>query len=202
MGFRVLIVEDNPDGANSLAVFLRMSGFDVQVTYGGREGVEAALADPPDAILCDIQMPEVDGFAVARRGGADALPDPPLLIAVTARREQDILRPAGEAGFDHYFIKPADPVEIGGLLSEYADGEPVPARPLRERARRQSLTRFNTNRNTRLPAPTRTWPAGRPPVRRNRASTRPCRSSRCRGPCRRVRRGRGRSASDRPSGPP
>ena len=128
MGFRVLIVEDNPDGADSLAVFLRMSGFDVRVAYGGQEGVEAALADPPDAVLCDINMPGVDGFAVARRL-RDELPAPPLLVAVTARREQDLLRPAGEAGFDHYFIKPADPVEIGGLLSEYADGGPVADQP-------------------------------------------------------------------------
>jgi CheY-like chemotaxis protein len=127
MGFRVLIVEDNPDGADSLAVFLRMSGFDVRVAYSGQEGVAMALADPPDAVLCDINMPEVDGFAVARRL-RDGLPDPPLLVAVTARREQDLLRPAGEAGFDHYFIKPADPVEIGGLLSEYVDGGPVAGR--------------------------------------------------------------------------
>jgi CheY-like chemotaxis protein len=97
------------------------------VAYGGHDGVEAALADPPNAVLCDINMPEVDGFAVARQL-REALPDPPLLVAVTARREQDMLRPAGEAGFDHYFIKPADPVEIGGLLSEYADGGP-PAPP-------------------------------------------------------------------------
>ena len=124
MDFRVLIVEDNPDGADSLAMFLRMSGFDVRVTYGGEEGVAAALADPPHAVLCDINMPVVDGFAVARQL-REALPDPPLLVAVTARREQDLLRPAGEAGFDHYFIKPADPVEIGGLLSEYADGRPL-----------------------------------------------------------------------------
>ena len=128
MDFRVLIVEDNPDGADSLAVFLRMSGFDVRVAYSGQEGVDAALADPPDALLCDINMPEVDGFAVARRL-RESLPVPPLLIAVTARREQDLLRPAGEAGFDHYFIKPADPVEIGGLLSEYADGAPAADRP-------------------------------------------------------------------------
>jgi len=127
MSFRVLIVEDNPDGADSLAVFLRMSGFDVRVAYSGRDGIERALADPPDAVLCDINMPEVDGFAVARRL-RDELPEPPLLVAVTARREQDLLRPAGEAGFDYYFIKPADPVEIGGLLSEYADGGPVAGR--------------------------------------------------------------------------
>jgi CheY-like chemotaxis protein len=123
MVFRVLIVEDNPDGADSLAVFLRLSGFDVRVAYSGHDGVEAALADPPNAVLCDINMPEVDGFAVARQL-RKALPDPPLLVAVTARREQDLLRPAGQAGFDYYFIKPADPVEIGGLLSGYADGGP------------------------------------------------------------------------------
>lgn len=129
MDFRVLIVEDNPDGADSLAMFLRLSGFDVRVAYGGQEGVEAALGDPPNAVLCDINMPYVDGFDVARQL-REALPDPPLLVAVTARHEQDLLRPAGEAGFDHYFIKPADPVEIGGLLSEYADGgPPTPARP-------------------------------------------------------------------------
>ena len=129
MDFRVLIVEDNPDGADSLATFLRLSGFDVRVAYSGQEGVKAALADPPNAVLCDINMPEVDGFAVARQLRA-ALPEPPLLVAVTARRENDLLRPAGEAGFDYYFIKPADPVEIGGLLSEYADGNPVTPPPL------------------------------------------------------------------------
>src|SRR5262245_25016756 len=120
MGFQVLIVEDNPDGADSLAMFLRISGFDVRVAYSGEEGVKAALVDPPDAVLCDINMPEVDGCEVARRS-RNGLPDPPLLVAVTARREQDLLGPAGQAGFDHYFLKPADPVEIGGLLSEYAD---------------------------------------------------------------------------------
>src|SRR3954471_23827060 len=99
MVFRVLIVEDNADGADSLAVFLRMSGFDVRVAYSGRDGVEAALSDPPDVLLCDINMPEVGGLAVARRL-REALPNPPLLIAVTARREEDLLRPAGEAGFD------------------------------------------------------------------------------------------------------
>jgi CheY-like chemotaxis protein len=127
MGFQVLIVEDNPDGADSLAAFLRMSGFDVRVAYSGQDGVEAALADPPDAVLCDINMPGVDGFAVARQL-REALPEPPLLVAVTARREEDLLRSAGQAGFDYYFLKPADPVEIGGLLSEYADARPA-ARP-------------------------------------------------------------------------
>jgi CheY-like chemotaxis protein len=124
MRFQVLIVEDNPDGADSLAMFLRLSGFDVRVAYSGEEGITAAIAHPPDAVLCDINMPGVDGFAVARRL-REELPEPPLLVAVTARQEHELLGPAGQAGFDHYFVKPADPVEIGGLLSEYADGGPV-----------------------------------------------------------------------------
>jgi CheY-like chemotaxis protein len=120
MGFQVLIVEDNTDGADSLAMFLRLSGFDVRVAYDGEQGVASALADPPDAVLCDINMPGINGYDVARQLRT-GLPHPPLLVAVTARREEDLLAPAGEAGFDHYFVKPADPVEIGGLLSEYAD---------------------------------------------------------------------------------
>lgn len=119
MAFQVLVVDDNLDGADSLAVFLEMSGFDVRVAYSGQAAVTLALGMMPDAVLCDINMPGLDGFGVARELRA-ALPNPPVLIAITARREQDLLAAAGAAGFDHYFLKPADPVEIGGLLAEYA----------------------------------------------------------------------------------
>lgn len=133
MGFQVLIIEDNSDGADSLALFLGVSGFDVRVAYDGEEGIAMALADPPNAVLCDINMPGVNGFEVARRL-RDRLEYPPVLIAVTGRREQDLLGPAGEAGFDHYFIKPVDAVEIAGMLSEYADGGPTLDRtPMRPR---------------------------------------------------------------------
>jgi CheY-like chemotaxis protein len=119
MGYHVLVVDDYSDSADSLAMFLQMSGFEVQVAYTGQSAVSMAVADPPDAVLCDINMPGLDGFGVAREIRA-ALPHPPLLIAVTARREHELLGPAGAAGFDHYFLKPADPVEIGGLLADYA----------------------------------------------------------------------------------
>jgi len=120
MGFRVLVIEDNVDGADMLGLVLRTYGFEVRVAYNGPDGLEAARADPPDAVLCDIAMPGMDGFAVARRLGEE-LPRRPLLVAVTACQEHALLGPAARAGFDHYFLKPADPAEVGGLLAAYAD---------------------------------------------------------------------------------
>ena len=121
--YQVLIVEDNRDIADTTAQILETFGFQVRVVYDGSAGVASALADPPDAVLCDIRMPGVDGFEVARRI-RDALPEKPVLVAVTASLENELVVPAGRAGFDHYFLKPADPVEIGGLLADYADARP------------------------------------------------------------------------------
>ena len=63
---RVLVVEDNRDTASSLKMLLNHSGFEVTVAFTGAEGVAAALASPPDAVLCDIGLPGLDGYAVAR----------------------------------------------------------------------------------------------------------------------------------------
>ena len=119
MDFRVLIVEDNRDAADTIAEILVAYGFQVRVEYDGLAGVRAALADPPDAVLCDIRLPGLNGFEVAQRI-RDGLNRKPLLVAVTASLERELVEPAGRAGFDHYFLKPADPVEIGGLLADYA----------------------------------------------------------------------------------
>ena len=121
----VLIVEDNRDAADSLAEFLRLNGFAVRVAYTGPTGLSAALSKPPDAVLCDINLPGLDGYGVARQIRA-ASPNQPILVAVTACREQDLVRPAAESGFDHYFLKPADPVEICGYLCDHAAGAGLP----------------------------------------------------------------------------
>ena len=114
---RVLIVEDNKDGADSLAALLQMYGFEVQVAYTGPDGLQAALDDPPDAVVCDINLPGMDGLTIARRL-REQLPEKPLMVAVSAMREEDLIGPAGRAGFDHYFAKPADPAELGSVLAE------------------------------------------------------------------------------------
>jgi DNA-binding response OmpR family regulator len=115
----VLVVEDNPDTADSLARFLRLAvGYDVRVAYDGAAGVKAALADPPDAVVCDISLPRVHGLRVAEEIVA-GLKVKPLLIALTALGGIYPEDDARAAGFDHWLTKPADPFAIERLISEH-----------------------------------------------------------------------------------
>jgi DNA-binding response OmpR family regulator len=116
-GFSILIVEDNRTLADSLAMYLRIAtGFDVRVAADGAAGVESALRNPPDVIICDINLPKKDGFAVAEEVGR-ALPRKPLLLALTAYA--DVADRLFQAGYNHYFVKPADPTEIHTVISMY-----------------------------------------------------------------------------------
>jgi DNA-binding response OmpR family regulator len=111
----VLIVEDNPDAAESLAACLRLNpAFYVTLAADGEAGVEAALRDRPGAVICDIGLPKMDGFEVARelRRG---LSDRPFLIALTAYG--DLADRLFDAGYDRYFVKPVDVTEIETVLS-------------------------------------------------------------------------------------
>ena len=116
----VLIIEDNHDGADSLALLLQHYGHRARVAYTGPAGVRAALDDPPDVLLCDINLPGQSGLSVARRL-ADGLPAKPLLVAITAARSDELADRARGAGFDHFFIKPVDPAELCELLAEHAE---------------------------------------------------------------------------------
>jgi DNA-binding response OmpR family regulator len=120
----VLLVEDNPDVAASLALYLELCHFDVTVAADGEAGVRAAMADPPDAVVCDIGLPRMDGFAVARAVGAGLAPRP-LLIAVTGYGEDWMRERGAAAGFDHYLVKPADPRAITALLRAHPSHPPA-----------------------------------------------------------------------------
>jgi DNA-binding response OmpR family regulator len=115
----VLVVEDNIDVADSIARFLRVgAGFEVRVAYNGEAGLKAAHADPPQAVICDLALPRVNGFSVAE--DLSRLVPRPLLIAVTAfsgAYPEDL---AVLAGFDHYLQKPADPFAIEALIRDHA----------------------------------------------------------------------------------
>jgi DNA-binding response OmpR family regulator len=114
----VLVIEDVVDTADSLAKFLHLgAGVEVRVAYNGETGAKMAFADPPDAVVCDIGLPRLNGLHVAAEL-AEMKPKP-LLIAVTAYGgvyTEDLAR---AAGFDHYLVKPADPFEIQRLILEY-----------------------------------------------------------------------------------
>jgi signal transduction histidine kinase/DNA-binding response OmpR family regulator len=114
---RVLVVDDNADGAESLALLLRLSGHHVQIAHDGLAALESAQSFRPEIVLLDIGLPGVDGYEVARRLKQDPVTQTIHIIAVTGYgQEADRLR-AQEAGFDHHLVKPVDPEVLPGLLA-------------------------------------------------------------------------------------
>jgi len=113
----VLVIEDNMDVADSITRFLRVGlGHEVRVAYDGASGLRMAMADVPDAVVCDIAMPKLDGLKVAEE--LARLTPRPLLIAVTGFAGVYPEARAREAGFDFYLIKPADPFVIEALIRD------------------------------------------------------------------------------------
>jgi CheY-like chemotaxis protein len=114
--FRLLIVDDNRDAANSLAVLAQLWGYEVRVAYDGESGLEVARAFRPDCLLLDIGMPRLDGCTLARRIRGEPELAGARLIAVTAYGMDEYRQRIEEAGFDHCLIKPVDPDEIERLV--------------------------------------------------------------------------------------
>lgn len=117
-GVRVLVVEDNQDSAESLRRLLYHSGYEVAVAYTGQDGLRVARRIQPDVVLCDIGLPDTNGFAVAAELRGDPRTRDVRLIAVTAYGKDEDRRRAREAGFDLHLVKPVDP-EV--LLRKVAD---------------------------------------------------------------------------------
>jgi signal transduction histidine kinase len=114
---RILIIEDNPDTARTLGVLLTRYGHEVATAHTGLAGVEAARKEPPDVVLCDLGLPEMDGFAVARALRRNPTTAPVRLIAVSGFGQDEDRRLSEEAGFDLHLTKPVDPLELRRLLT-------------------------------------------------------------------------------------
>jgi PAS domain S-box-containing protein len=114
---RVLIVEDQADTAESLRELLELKGFDVSVASTGPDGVVLARRVVPDAIVCDIGLPGMTGFDVARALRADPATASAVLVAVSGYAQQEDRRKARDAGFDALLAKPADTDELVRLLT-------------------------------------------------------------------------------------
>jgi PAS domain S-box-containing protein len=117
---RVLVIEDNADAAESLRDVLELEEHVVEVAYGGREGVEKARAFHPDVVLCDIGLPEMDGYAVARAMRADARLGRIGLVALSGYTQPEDVAAAKEAGFDAHLAKPPSVEKLGLALEEAA----------------------------------------------------------------------------------
>jgi len=116
----VLIIDDNPDLAESLSWLLEYHGCRVEVAHDGREGLHKAINSQPDVIIIDIALPGMTGYDVAR-AIRSTLPYKVVLIAQTAYGSPDDRALALSCGFDVHIIKPAEPDrlirEIAGARS-------------------------------------------------------------------------------------
>jgi DNA-binding response OmpR family regulator len=112
---RILVVDDNVDAADSLAMLLQVRGDDVRIAYDGEEALAAARDFLPNVVLLDIGMPKFSGYEVARRI-RDARGPGVLIVAITGWGQEQDRASAREAGFDHHFTKPVDFEMLLGLL--------------------------------------------------------------------------------------
>jgi CheY-like chemotaxis protein len=112
---RVLVVEDDADNAESLALLLRLWGHEVQVCRTGAEALSIAPRYAPQAVLLDIGLPGMSGWEVARqiRGFG-----PIVLIGLSGFGMQQDHQRASQEGLDHFLVKPADPEELERLLCQ------------------------------------------------------------------------------------
>ncbi len=113
---RVLVVEDNPDAAATMRDLLVLSGHEVELAHSGSEGVQAARQFHPEVVLCDLGLPEMDGFAVATELRRDPATRDVRLIAVTGYGRDEDRRRSKAAGFDLHLTKPVDPGQLVRLL--------------------------------------------------------------------------------------
>jgi PAS domain S-box-containing protein len=116
---RVLVVDDNADAAETMAVLLRAAGHVTETAGNGPEALAAIERFRPDAVLLDIGLPGMDGYEVARRLRSLVGPEL-LLIAVTGYGGDDVKRLAAEAGFDRHLVKPVNPEDLQAVLRSAA----------------------------------------------------------------------------------
>ena len=110
--YRVLVVDDNLDSAESMGEFLTTSGFEVKVCFDGPSALTACEKFRPDACLLDINMPGMDGYELARRLRERFADHPPVFATMTAYGDYAHLERAVDAGFDLQFTKPVDTHEV------------------------------------------------------------------------------------------
>src|SRR5712691_11023715 len=136
MPARILVIEDNNENLDLMTYLLQAFGHSTVTARDGVEGLDAARREAPDLILCDLQMPRLDGFGVARELRRDARFAQTPLVAVTAFAMRDDRERVLAAGFDGYITKPIIPEEFVGQVEAFLrPAAPAQAPPLSSGAR-------------------------------------------------------------------
>jgi CheY-like chemotaxis protein len=123
-GLRILVADDNPDAASTLAQLLRLLGHDTRLASDGNAALSEMAAFKPDAAILDIGMPGLNGYEVAQRVRSNAELRRVFLIALTGWGQEGDKTQALEAGFDAHLTKPARIEVIQGMLARLQRGGP------------------------------------------------------------------------------
>jgi DNA-binding NarL/FixJ family response regulator len=146
---RILVIEDQPVMRRNIQTILEMEGFDVVVAENGRKGVAAAQSVPPDLILCDVMMPELDGFGVlaALRENEKTATIP--FVFLTAKGEKTDLRTGMNLGADDYLAKPVSSEELVAAVKARFDRQRAHDRRLEKEV--DEASRFNPDFSSAKP---------------------------------------------------
>jgi two-component system CheB/CheR fusion protein len=116
--FRILVVDDNKDAADTMGTLLEQAGYLVETCCDSQAALTAAARFAPDACVLDIRMPGLDGYELARKLRESKPDRPPVLAAVTGYDDYTHLSKAADAGFDLHFTKPAHAADVAEQLSD------------------------------------------------------------------------------------
>ena len=116
---RILVVDDNVDAAQTLAMMLEMAGHDVRTAHDGLAGIEAASEFRPDLILLDIGMPKVNGYDACQRIRQQPWAKEVLIVALTGWGQEEDKRRSQAAGFTQHLVKPVELAALEKLLAEW-----------------------------------------------------------------------------------
>jgi PAS domain S-box-containing protein len=118
---RILVVDDNRDGADSLTMLLRLFGHDVRTAYDGEDAIRVAEEYRPEVIVLDVGMPKLNGYEVCRRIRQQPWGRDMVLIACTGWGQEEDRRRTEEAGFTHHVVKPVDAAVLRRLIRREPD---------------------------------------------------------------------------------
>jgi CheY-like chemotaxis protein len=119
-GLRVLVVDDDHDTTDSMAMLLSLNGYQPRCAYDGASALAAARSWVPDVVLLDLQMPGMDGYEVARRFRQDPGLDQVFIACVSGHGQAVHRQRALEVGFDEHLLKPVKPEDLQTLLERLA----------------------------------------------------------------------------------
>jgi CheY-like chemotaxis protein len=116
--FRILVVDDNPDSAMSLAMMLSMMGHETRTAHDGEAAVSTAEEFRPRVVLLDIGLPKLNGYEVAQRIRREAWGEEMFLVAVTGWGQDEDRQRSEDVGMNLHMVKPVEPAALDRLLAE------------------------------------------------------------------------------------